>query len=97
LFQIFLHTCEGVASRLARMCTELYRALRRSRQPVPTLDETAVETMRKETAVSFYDPSWTLLERLLLPVVPTAEMQQELMEVALAFDPCALRAPCHAQ
>ncbi len=57
LFQIFLHTCEDVASRFARTRTELYGALRRSRQLLQTLDETAVKATGRETRAYIYDPA----------------------------------------
>lgn len=79
-----------VGEQASRQLTELYRALRlyvNCFQPSMKL----LAKQREGKKVRFvYDPAKTPLQRLLLSGVLSAEMQQELTEVAQALDPIRL-------
>src|SRR5256884_25033 len=79
-----------VGEQASRQLTELYRALRlyvNCFQPSMKL----LAKQREGKKVRFvYDPAKTPLQRLLLSGVLSAEMQQELTEVAQALDPIPL-------
>src|SRR5438445_10402278 len=79
-----------VGEHAYRQLTELYRALRlyvNCFQPSMKL----LAKQREGKKVRFvYDPAKTPLQRLLLSGVLSAEMQQELTEVAQALDPIRL-------
>jgi hypothetical protein len=57
---------------------------------LPTLDEAAVETTRREKVRYVYDPAKTPLQRLLLSGILSTEKHHELIAVAQSLDPLRL-------